>query len=44
VIPRDGHAVAPDIAAVGQLVADAEEFANPPSALDRELTPLPSGA
>lgn len=44
VIPQAAAAVAPDIAAAGQLVADAEEFADPPTVADSELMPPPNGA
>jgi hypothetical protein len=38
-LPQVAAALAPDVSAIGQLVADAEEFADPPSAAESEPTP-----
>jgi hypothetical protein len=40
-IPQLAASLAPDIAAVGQLVTDAEEFADPPPAVQSHSTPPP---
>jgi len=38
VLPKVAAALAPDISAIGRLVADAEEFADPPSAAQSQPT------